>query len=60
MAPADPEKSCDLGEEKLWCAMRERADRHMATNKRTDTQLSFYTNNIRKKLLVSSWLKKQG
>jgi hypothetical protein len=57
MAPTDPEKCYDLGgEEKLWCAMRERADRHMATTERTDTQLSFYTNNIRKKLLAPSWL----
>lgn len=57
MAPADAEKSCDLGgEEKLWCVKRERADRHMATNKRTDMLLSFYTNNIRRKLLAPSWL----
>jgi len=57
MAPADAEKSCDLGgEETLWCVMRERADRRMATNKRTDTLLSFYTNNIRRKLLAPSWL----
>ena len=59
MAPADAEKSRDLGgEETLWCVMTEKklTDRHMATNKRTDTLLSFYTNNIRRKLLAPSWL----
>jgi hypothetical protein len=50
MAPADPEKPCDVtGQETLWCVMRVRADRHMGTNKHTDTLLSFYTNTLGEK-----------